>query len=201
VPRAKLSPDAIVDIALSIVDTGGLASLTVTAVAEQAGVATPALYKHMRNLTELNQLVTLRVLEELTGRLTQSALGRSKDEALHALAQTFRAYVSEHPHRYATVVQAPQPDSRLSTAAGRMLDVFLAVLRGYGLEGANAIHAARALRSACHGFAVLQITGGFGLPENLDVSYDLLIQMLINGLPLARHIDTSFSSRVPLWSE
>jgi hypothetical protein len=52
----------------------------------------------------------------------------------------------------------------------------LDVLAGYGLTGADAVHAARALRSALHGFVSLEAAGGFGLPESLDESYDRLVE-------------------------
>jgi AcrR family transcriptional regulator len=193
-PRARLSPVAIVDIALDVIDRHGLAGLTLTAVAEQAGVAIPSLYKHVRNLAELHQLVTLRVLEELTGRVTAVALGRAGDDAIRALLHACRAYATEHPHRYAATVPAPAPDSRQSAAADGLVEVFLSVLRGYHLDGPNAIHAARVLRSACHGFVSLQTAGGFGRPESLDASYDLLIDVIVGGLPLAGRIPLSRKS-------
>ena len=37
-----------------------------------------------------------------------------------------------------------------------------------------------------HGFATIEGAGGFAREEDLNVSYDLLIRMLIQGLPLAR---------------
>jgi AcrR family transcriptional regulator len=188
--RTRLSPEALVEIALGVIDERGLAGLTLTAVADRADVAVPSLYKHVRNLAELQQLVTVRVVQELTARLTQVALGRAGHEALRAMLLEFRGYATDYPHRYAFTVQAAPPDTRVAAAAEGLLELFLSVLRsGYGLEGPDAIHAARALRSACHGFVTLQATGGFGLPESLDVSYQLLVQMIIDGLPLANRVD------------
>jgi len=115
-------------------------------------------------------------------------VGRSGSDALRALADAFRAYAVGNPHRYALTIQAARPDTREAAAADRMLAVFLAVLRGFDLKGSAAIHAARALRSACHGFASIQVAGGFGLPEDLDVSYDLLVRMVVQSLPLARDL-------------
>ncbi len=187
-PRAGLTPGAIVEIALGAVDATGWAGLTLTAVAERAGVATPALYKHVRNLADLYQLLAARVADDLTAELTAAVMGRSGDDAIRVLATTFRAYAARHPQRYAAIVTAPPPGTPAAEAANRMLDVFLAVLRGYGLEGSRAVHATRALRSACHGFAMLQANGGFGLPEDLDTSYDLLVEMVVRGLPLASRL-------------
>jgi AcrR family transcriptional regulator len=181
-PRVGLSPDGVVDAAIEIVDAEGPAALTLSAVAGVAGVATPSLYKHVRNLAELRQLVTLRVIEELTERLGDAALGRSRDDAVRAVMRAYRSYVVDHPGRYAAMDQAPESDPRLQAASDRLLDIVLAVLRGYDLEGPDLIHAARCLRSSVHGFAVLEASGGFGLPESLEESYELLIRMVVGGL-------------------
>jgi len=56
------------------------------------------------------------------------------------------------------------------------------VLDAYGLQGEDALHAARSLRSLVHGFATLEIAGGFGLPLDCDESFRRLVEMFLNGL-------------------
>ena len=181
-PRAGLSPAAVVDAATDVVDEDGPAALTLAAVAGRTGVATPSLYKHVPSLAELRRLVALRVLEELAEVLRTAVLGRSGDDAATELMLAYRRYATEHPGRYAVLPQTPQADPDLAAAGARVVDAFLAVLRGYRLEGSAAIHATRSLRAAVHGFAALQIAGGFGLSEDLDTSYQRLIGLLIAGL-------------------
>jgi AcrR family transcriptional regulator len=152
-------------------------------VAARTGVATPSLYKHVGGLAELRSLVGARVIGELTERFTAAVLGRSGDEALAALLHSYREYARAHPARYAAMPADPLHDPALAAAAGRLLDVVLAVLRGYGLSGPPAIHAARCVRAVAHGFAALETGGGFGLPEDLDQTYEQLIRMVLAGLP------------------
>ncbi|MFD0474302.1 TetR-like C-terminal domain-containing protein [Nonomuraea thailandensis] len=92
----------------------------------------------------------------------------------------WRAYVRRCPNRYAALVQSPEP--RTAEAGARLLTIMSATLRAYGMKDSAAIHAARCLRAAVHGFAVLEAEGAFGLPEDLEESYDLLIHMVIAGL-------------------
>ncbi|MBW1603223.1 WHG domain-containing protein [Streptomyces sp. JJ66] len=180
-PRAGLTPDTVIDHAVRLIDAAGPEAVTLAAVAARAGVATPSLYKHVGSLAQLRTLVSARVLEEVAQRTGRAVQGRSGDAALAAFLHAYRSYVRDHPHRYAALRQ--QPDPALESAAGRLLDVLLAVLYGFGLHGSDAIHAARCLRSAAHGFAVLEASGGFGLPEDLDASYAVLVQTLTTGLP------------------
>ncbi|MFG1859443.1 TetR/AcrR family transcriptional regulator [Microbispora bryophytorum] len=182
--RAALSPDAVVDLALRIVNEEGPDALTLSAVAARAGVATPSLYKHVRNLAELRALVSVRVMGELTEIASEAALGRSGDEALRALMDGWRSYAARNPHRYSAMIQAPRPET--ADVGDRLVGIMLAALRAYGLEGSAAIHAVRCLRAAMHGFAVLEAAGAFRLAEDLDESHALLARMVIAGLRTAR---------------
>ena len=71
---------------------------------------------------------------------------------------------------------------RLIQQASRLVDVVLAVLRGYALEGEDAIHGARIVRAALHGFTALEAGEGFGLPLALDESFARLVRTLDRGL-------------------
>ena len=58
----------------------------------------------------------------------------------------------------------------------------LAVLGSLGLQGEEAIHAARGLRAIAHGFATLEAAGGFGLPVERDESFHRLVLAYLGGL-------------------
>jgi hypothetical protein len=60
--------------------------------------------------------------------------------------------------------------------------VVVAVLDSFGLSGDDALHAVRGLRSIVHGFATLEVMGGFGLPLDCDESFRRLVSMFIRGL-------------------
>ena len=49
-------------------------------------------------------------------------------------------------------------------------------------NGDDAIDAIRALRAALHGFVTLETSGGFGLPADIDRSFDRLVQGLTTAL-------------------
>ncbi|SEF13994.1 TetR-like C-terminal domain-containing protein [Jiangella alba] len=182
-PRAGLSTAAVVDAALAVVDEQGLEALTLTAVAARTGVAVPSLYKHVGGLGELRVLTGVRVFEEATARLATVAMGRSRDDAVAALMHAYRGFVLEHPARYDAMVADPLHDPAYAAAGAKLLEVFLAVLRGYGLDGSDAVHAVRRLRAVVHGFVSIEAAGGFGMAEDTDVTYGQLVDMYLASLP------------------
>ncbi|MEU7869230.1 TetR/AcrR family transcriptional regulator [Dactylosporangium sp. NPDC049140] len=175
-PRAGLSPAAVVDAALRVLDDGGPEALTLAAVAGVCGVATPSLYKHVAGLAELRALLRIRILDEFTAEATAAMLGRSGDDALEALADVYDAFVTRHPNRYALVPQRADPDPGVTAAADRFLAVVFAVFKGYDLTDDQVVHATRVLRAALHGFAVLH--PGFQMGQDVAVTRRVLVETL-----------------------
>lgn len=164
-------------------DEVGYDHLTLAAVAQRTGVRLPSLYKHVESLEALRRDVAVLALRELGAELAAATVGRSGSAAVTRLAVAYGAYARAHPGRYAATVRAPGgANGEHAEAADAVLRVVLAVLAGYGLEGDDGIDAARFLRSALHGFVSLDAAGGFGLPRQVDRSYDRLVQAVDTAL-------------------
>ncbi len=176
-PRAGLSRELVVGEAAVVADEVGYDHLTLAAVAARFDVRLPSLYKHVGGLDDLRSEMAALAVEELAGVVARAAVGRSGLSALRALAAAYRRYACEHPGRYAATLRAPDPENdRLVRASDEVLETVLAVLAGYGLRGPAAIDATRALRSALHGWVDLERSGGFGLPQDVDRSFDAMIE-------------------------
>jgi AcrR family transcriptional regulator len=183
VPRRGLDAGQVVDEAARIADAEGLQAVTLARVAEALGVRAPSLYNHVDGHAGLMRLLALRSLAELTEVIREAAIGRSGEDALTAIAHAYRGYAVGHSGRYLTTVRAPEPgDDDHAALATRTVAVMLAVLGAWGLDGDAAVHQVRLIRSALHGFATIEAEGGFGLPLDLDQSFELLIATLIAGL-------------------
>jgi len=186
--RAGLSRDEVVRIALRLVDEGGptgFDDLALARVASAAGVATPSLYKHIASLARLRQAVSLVCTREFAAVCAAASIGRSEADALRSLAIAMRDFARAHPGRYAAVQAGPDPDdpaqAELRAEAARVVGVIAAVLQGFGLPESSAIDAVRAARSALHGFVSIELAGGFRLPDDLDRSFDMLVELLVEG--------------------
>ncbi len=181
--RVGIDRDAVVRAAAKIADDEGWDALTLARVATKLRVRSPSLYNHVGGLEALRRELKLLVMRELNTALTRATIGKSRDDAVRALAAAYRAFVKRHPGTYAaTMVAAPKNDPAVEAAAGHLVETCLSVLSGYGLDRRDGIHAIRAMRSAVHGFAALEIAGGFGIPLDVDKSFDWLVASLLNGL-------------------
>ena len=163
-------------------------SLTLARVAASVGIRAPSLYAHVDGLEDLRRRVGARGARELADALGRAAAGRAGSDALLAVAEAYRGFARAHPGRYA----AGQRSSELShnneavAASGAAVEVVLAVLRGYGIEGDDALHATRTIRAALHGFVLLEAVGGFALDLSVDESFARLVATLDRGLRLVK---------------
>jgi AcrR family transcriptional regulator len=193
VPRAGLSPDVVVAEAARLADEIGLERLTLAGLARRFGVAVPSLYKHVDGLEALRRALAGRSVRELGEAL---AVGQREAGGLRGLAVAYRGFAHAHPGRYAATLRAPDPaDGEAEAASRSVLETVLAVLDGYGLSGPDAIDATRAVRSALHGFVSLESIGGFGLPQDVDRSFDRLVEIL--DAALRTWVPSPRSRRVP----
>jgi AcrR family transcriptional regulator len=185
-PRAGLDSEAVVTAAQALADADGLEALTLARLAQTLGVRAPSLYAHVGGLADLQRRLAARGARELAGRLQSAAAGRARGDALADVAHAYVAYAREHPGAYAALQRAPAADDVAGVAASaQLLEAVAAVLRGYGLEGEDAVHATRLLRAALHGFVSLDAGGGFELPVPLDETFARLVALLDHGLASA----------------
>ncbi len=185
--RRGLDAAAVVAAAARVADAEGLAAVTVARVAAEVGVRGPSIYNHVAGRDGLLRGIAVDGVRQLTERLRTAAVGRSGPQALHAAAAAYRAYAREHPGRYDAMQRAAaQDDPELEAVAGEAVEVLTGILRGWGIEGDEAVIAVRALRSALHGFVDLERIGGFGLPVSLDASFAELVETLVAGFGARR---------------
>jgi AcrR family transcriptional regulator len=173
----------VVQAAADLADEVGADRLTLAQLAERLGVRLPSLYKHVDGLDAVRRDLAVLAMTELADTAGAAAIGRAGGTALRAVAAAYRDFARRHPGRYAGVLRAPAgDDAELAAAAGRLLDVVLALLSGYGLAGDDAVDAARALRATLHGFVSLEAAGGFGMPRDVDRSFERLVDGLDTAL-------------------
>ncbi|GIG71048.1 TetR-like C-terminal domain-containing protein [Phytomonospora endophytica] len=178
-PRAGITPDALVAAAADLADEIGFENLTLAALAKRFGVRDASLYTHVRGLADLQERVALLALTEWAESLGAAVEGRSGRDALVAFADAYRAMATGHPGRYAATRFPVSPEAAAATpGVARIIEVCYALLRGYDLDEPAATDAVRLLRSTFHGFSDLEATGGFTADHSLETSWRRAVDAL-----------------------
>ncbi|WP_217142098.1 TetR-like C-terminal domain-containing protein [Streptomyces sp. AC627_RSS907] len=178
-PRAGLTTDRVVAAAADLADRTGFESVTVSALARHFGVKDASLYTHVRSLQDLRVRVALLAGGELIDEIATAVAGRAGKEALAAFAGAYRAYALRHPGRYAATQIRVDPSLLPgSPSLRRTAEVTHGMLRGYGLTEPDLTDAVRLLRSTFHGYCVLEATGGFAAPRDVQASWDKAVEAL-----------------------
>ncbi|MBK9926743.1 MAG: WHG domain-containing protein [Anaerolineales bacterium] len=184
--RTRLDKNAVVEAAVEILNTEGIGALSLSRLADELGIKTPSLYNHVNGLAGLQQELNAMNAKLLANCLSDAAMGKSGEELFIDAAQAFRAYVKEYPGLYMSTLRSSGDqqiqDESIQHEEERAMKVGLAIMASLGLQGEDAIHGLRAFRSMVHGFATLEVAGGFGLPQDCDESFRRLASALVAGL-------------------
>jgi len=184
--KVGLGRGDVVRSAASIADRDGLDAVTLAAVAGDLGVKSPSLYAHVAGTDGLRHALAFHANKAIHRALAEAAdTPGEPDERLRAVANAYRVFANQHSGLYASLLPAPDPatDPELAEAARRSVDVVIALLPDAArFDDSDTIHRIRAFRAALHGFVSLENDGGFGLPVDLDASFDHLVDTAVDTL-------------------
>lgn len=179
--RAGLDYETIVQVAAGLADQDGLAELSMATLASRLGVRPPTLYHYLAGLAGLRRALALLGIEEASVRLGRAVMGKAGDEAVLALAHALRGFARDRPGLYEAAQRAPDPDDPEWQAAGReVVEIMLRTLSAYALSPDEALHLVRMIRIIVHGCVVLENSGAFGLPLEVDETFRRLLDSLLS---------------------
>jgi AcrR family transcriptional regulator len=124
--RRTLNRDAIVDVALAIVDAEGLAGLSMRRVAERLETGPASLYAHVANKDELMELVYDRVLAEV--HVQDPDKRRWEEQLKDALRQLYDVLIKHRDIAFVSMARVPLGPNMLRIAEG-----MVAIMRAGGV--------------------------------------------------------------------
>lgn len=177
---AKTSREALVAIALGLVEAGGPEALTVSAVAQAAGVKAPSLYKHFEDRQALLKAVELVVLDELEKVLRAETKGRTPKARLRSMAAAYRRFANERPQRYEAIYSRNAfNDPELAEACRKAARPLFEELRAAGVPERRLLPLARTLTAFLHGFVSMEIVNAFRLGGNLGRDFEESLETIL----------------------
>ena len=181
----------VVAAAVAVVEADGLDALTLARVAGELDVRSPSLYSHVANLGALRREVSLEAARGLGAALAGAVAAAGPADhaaALRCLAVAYRAFARASPGLYAAMLPVPgaADDQEAAAVFAAPVGTVAGVLAALGVPEADLVPTVRAVRSALHGFVTLEGGGGFGLPVDVDASFELLVDLLVDGVRARR---------------
>jgi AcrR family transcriptional regulator len=178
----RTSLDEIIQAGRDILESAGIARLTMQAVADRVGVRPPSLYKRVRSRDDLVGLIAEATVQDLGERL--GTVGSSADPRrdLAELARAFRAFAHARPAGY-QLIFAPRPDiarpslDSLTRATAPVMRV-AANLAGEQ----HVLEAARTITAWANGFISMELAGAFKLGGDIDRAFEFGIACLADAL-------------------
>lgn len=182
--KAGLTLDDVVDAAQVIADEVGLDALTLAAIAQRLGIKPPSLYNHVDGVDGVRRQLAMRGARRTAELIEAVRTTRSAERAVRDLGHAYRRFALEHPGLYTATMETAVLIA--DEDVWRELDAAIAALEDLmgdlGIPPDRAVSAIRALRATFHGFVTLERSGGFGLPEDVDESFEATLDVLIAGL-------------------
>lgn len=180
---AKTSHDKLVGIARSLVERGGADALTVSAVAQSAGVKAPSLYKHFADRAALLKAVEIAVLHELETVLRAGTKGRTPKQRLRSMATTYRRFAIEHPRRYGVIYSEHAfDDAEIAAACYVVAKPLFEELRAAGIAEGNVLPLSRTFTAWLHGFVSMEIVQAFRLGGSIDEAFEDGLKTILAGI-------------------
>lgn len=186
-PKAGLNRQVIVDAAIELIEEKGYHFFNMRSLADVLKVKAASLYNHIKGSDEILAAVGKHAVESLNSAEFSALDGLKGDQAVRALAATYRKFAKDHPELYKVIMDLHRTDSEEPAESAHAITVpFMNVLSDYPLDEPEIMHWQRVLRSILHGFLSQEEAGYFcHFPIDEDISYQTAIQCYIDGLKAA----------------
>jgi AcrR family transcriptional regulator len=148
--RVQLTPERVLQGAIAVADSTGIASLTMRSLAQELRVKPMSLYHHVANKEEiLNGIVDI-----VFGEIELPTPGEEWRPAIRQRAISARQALGRHPWATALMSSRTSP----GPATLRHLDALIGTLRRAGFTVAMAAHTLSVIDSYIYGFALQEAT-------------------------------------------
>lgn len=174
-----------------LIDGAGAETVTLRAVAREAGISAPSIYDHFADRDQILAAALQRFAAELTAEIT-AARDRYEDpvDRLEAGAEAYLRFAERRPQRYALLFRHArpagagfgEPDDQSTAAFRTLMDGIAHCVAAGRSHSTDTFGDAAALWAALHGYASLHpIKSNFPWPDHGDT-----MRRIVHGLA---HID------------
>lgn len=169
---------------MQVVQEHGADAMGISRVARELGIKPASMYNHIESGDALARAVAHEGTRRLLAALESNAAGEIEPtDHFRQLIHGTRRWVRANPGLYALMARVePDYTDGVPRNDEDLLGLFAQPLQRLGVTKKARVHALRSIRSAIHGFVLLESSGQFQLAEDTEQSFDWMVEVLLRGV-------------------
>ena len=181
--KNNINDEIIIETSAHIANKVGLDNLSLKMIAEELNIKSPSLYNHISSLDEIKSRLMVYGWKQMEEKMIDSAVGVSGYEALRNMCYAFYDYSTNNKGVFTAMLWYNKYESEeLIYATEKIYIFFFMQTDRLGIERTVANHLLRTYRAFLEGFSLLVIHNSFGNPISVDESFDISLNVLLNGI-------------------
>ncbi len=181
--KNNISKQFIIEISAKLVNKVGLDNLSLKMIAEELNIKSPSLYNYFSGLKDIKKNLMFYGWEQLEDKMIDSAVGVSGYEALKNMCYASYDYAINNIGIFEAMLWYNKyDDEKTIKVTKRLYELMFKVASTLNISEKNTRHIIRTMRSFLEGFVLLIKNNSFGNAIPIDESFDISIEILINGI-------------------
>lgn len=181
--RAGLDKETIIKRAAQLANEIGVENITLKVLAHDLKVQPPSLYNHIKGLDDLRKELVIYGWNHMADKILNAVVGISGYTALEALCRAFYQYAVENPGVFnAMLWHSTLLNNELLDSTSKIFSIVYKVTLPLNIPKDTCNHLIRVFHGALEGFALLANNDAFGNRSSINDSFELLLQVLIDGV-------------------
>lgn len=181
--KNNLSTDVIVETAAALSNEVGLENLSLKMIAEALDIKSPSLYNHINSLDDVKEKLMIYGWKQIEKGIIDAAVGVTGYEALRGMCYAFYDYAIHHKGVFNAMLWYNKYENDISNeTTSRLFHLLFKIMNSLNISEENINHIIRTLRGFLEGFTLLVNNNSFGNSISIRESFDLSLDIIINGI-------------------
>lgn len=181
--RTGLDANMVISRAAQMANEVGIENITLKMLADELGVKSPSLYNHIDGLEDLKMRLMIYGWKQMEQKIIQSVIGISGYDAIRAGCYAFYDYATENPGIFNTMLWYNKfLNTETMEVTSGLFSVLFKITASLNISEENCNHIIRTLRGFLEGFSLLVNNKAFGNPVSIAESFELSLNVLIEGI-------------------
>ena len=173
---SNISRERIIETAANLSNKAGLENLSLKMIAEELKIKSPSLYNHVSSLDDIKKQLMLYGWKQIETLTIEAAVGVTGYDA-------FYNYAINNKGIFTAMLWYNKYESiEKENATRKLFEMIFKVMKTVNISDENINHIIRTLRSFLEGFSLLVNNNAFGNPVSIKESFDLSLEIIINGI-------------------